>query len=673
MTPKKQISPVNKSATHAVSSGGNAYNHHGSLRSKLVLSLAAMFFVFLTADEMVRQQVVKPEFAALERDGAIRDAHRVLAAMNEKVAHLGDLAKHWAGRLELNGPTDGMEQAAGDAQQTQQHKRPSPDLAWAAVVDEQGAWRWLYLPDDSADRVRGEDGGGSPEFSLFQGNNSDRLAEIGRRCIESDADSIRGMTRVGDNSLMMFASAVIDSSGTSQPSQPTHENRRHLIIGRAIDQPMVASLKKQTQVDFSLQSIHNQDSKQPLTVWEADESILSVEFQLSNHDNEPIANVLVRVPREITARSSQATALARNSFIFCSVGALLLLLLLLQRIVIGPLVAIREHSDRVAERGFDTEPLVLPGNDEISDLASAFDHMMRRLGNAQTQLTEASGAAGRSQVASTVIHNVGNVLTNVNSLLDDAADRVECLRIQPLSKLADRLKQEDSGGAMLEATPDYLDGLAASLNADRDTISQLMKTLHDNIRHIHDVIRDQQQYTGPSVTPTVVVLRDVIGEAIGCCRSRLTQDSVEVDVSGCLEVEVRSDRSLLLQSVINVIGNAREALRQKTEGTRTLSILADVQGDMVAIIFRDNGIGMTPDTLQKVFDAHFTTRKTGCGLGLHFCANTLKRLGGSIHAVSDGPGFGATFVIEVPLAASTSPPSPIALDDVSIDAIGTIS
>jgi signal transduction histidine kinase len=79
-----------------------------------------------------------------------------------------------------------------------------------------------------------------------------------------------------------------------------------------------------------------------------------------------------------------------------------------------------------------------------------------------------------------------------------------------------------------------------------------------------------------------------------------------------------------------------------------LSIEVTPQKENVLILFRDTGCGMTDDTMQRVFDAHFTTRESGTGLGLHFCALTLKRLGGSISAFSDGPERGATFVVELP-------------------------
>ena len=626
------------------SSEESARDHHGSLRSKLVLSLAAMFFVFLTIDEMVRDQVIRPEFAALERSGAIRDANRVVAAMNAKVEHLCDLAKHWANRLHRN-PLD-REQV--ESSRDHQDRWSPENLEWAAIISSDGDWRWLHKSEGPSQGSDASD----PDRARF-----DAIAE---QCRRDRHTAVSGMTRLADSSLVMFAAVPIDGPREDQPPRGGEQNSpvkhpgeaaatRHLVVGRTVDQEMVVSLRQQTQVDFSLQTMRTHDPNKRLAIWEADEKTLVVEIQLTGVDEQELANVFVQVPREITAHAEHTTSMARNSFVIGAIGALMLLLLFLQRIVIGPLTAIRKHSDRVAEHGFNIEPLVIRGDDEIGELAEAFDHMMHRLGDAQTQLAEASRAAGRSQVASTVIHNVGNVLTNVNSLLDVVTDRVDGMRLAPLSKLADRLAEEENNGALMAATPKYLKGLATTLESDRETISEMMSTLHDNIRHIHDVIRDQQRHTGHDVQRDAVALIDVVNEAIGCCHARLRQDAIEVEVCGCLDVQVHSDRSLLLQSVINIIGNARYALREMDGEARKLEITAVREEGTIKVRFTDNGIGMTSETREKVFDAHFTTRGTGSGLGLHFCANAIDRLGGTIYAESDGPGKGATFVVELPL------------------------
>ena len=182
----------------------NPRDHHGSLRSKLVLSLAAMFFVFLTVDELVRQQVIKPEFAALERAGAIRDANRVMAAITAKVENLADLAKHWAGQLDPDNLAGEFESKpprnVANVRETSlgaNHSRWTPDnLEWAAIAFTDGSWRWLQRK----------------ESHTATDQDYSRLANC---CLESTEAVVSGMTRTADNSLVMFAAVAIDVDSDS--------------------------------------------------------------------------------------------------------------------------------------------------------------------------------------------------------------------------------------------------------------------------------------------------------------------------------------------------------------------------------------------------------------------------------------------------------------------------
>jgi signal transduction histidine kinase len=622
------------SSALSVSNEGDPHSHQESLRSKLVLSLAAVFLIFLMIDEVVRCRVIEPQFVALETAGAIRDANRVLGALNSEVEHLIDLGTQWASWIdesETVSPGSNRPVRIGESNPWAAQK-----LDWAALVTPDGSWSCL-----SCKTV--------VEYSsLASSDISGRFSMLVRSCQESKRPTWGGMTRFGNNSLVAFAVVALDDpsrdSGDPQP-------QRYFVVGRKIDDKTVAELHQQTQVAFTLQPPRTTDPTQKVVVWEANLATLMVEVQLTGMNDERLANVLVSIPRDVTARSRRATALARNTFVFGSAAALLILLLLLQRIVVGRLIQLREFSDRVAEQGFAAEPLKLTEQgDEIGQLAIAFDHTVGRLREAQTKLSKASQAEGRSQVASAVIHNVGNVLTNVNSLLNAATSRVDGLRIGPLDKLASRLQNNDSDEGLLAETPKYLEGLAGTLKTDQVAIREMLATLHDNIQHIHDVIRDQQQHTDTANTTSSVNLRDIVQESIACCQARLEQDMISVEISGQLQVDVRSDGSLLLQTMINIIGNARHAMQDVDPETRRLGIDVHTLEDesIVRIEFCDNGCGMTEQMLERIFDAYFTTRENGSGLGLHFCAITLKRLDGSIYATSDGPGQGSTFVMELP-------------------------
>ena len=111
----------------------------------------------------------------------------------------------------------------------------------------------------------------------------------------------------------------------------------------------------------------------------------------------------------------------------------------------------------------------------------------------------------------------------------------------------------------------------------------------------------------------------------------------------------------MLQTLINVIGNARQAILANESTVRRILITTERDDKKVMVKVVDTGCGMSDAVLHKAFDAHFTTRETGSGLGLHFCANALKRLGGRISASSEGDGTGSTFLIELPDAEPMNP------------------
>ena len=606
--------------------------HGRSLRSKLVLSLGAMFLLMLVVDEFVRQRVIAPVFAELETNSAVKDARRIMAALDVEHQHLQELDEKLVAHIDPE--THTLKKASNDVVR-------SPSISWLATIGENGEWKWLY------------------QRHVFSDEDCRSLAEYLSQMIQSgEQSSPRGLIRLPSRSLWMFAGTLIDEHEDS----PTY-----LIAGEAIDNALIRKIGQQTQVDFSIQ--HSISTVQPgnYEVWAADRSTMVVETPLCDHQANVIGNVFVQVPRSITVRSIASTAVARNSFIIGSVAALVMLLMMLQRIVVGPLVSIREHTDRITEHGLESSQLNLNVNDEIGELAQAFQRMTVRLSETRRQLADASHAAGRSQVADTVIHNIGNVLTNVNSLIESADMRVKSLRVDPLQKLATRLEGSGDDERMRARLPEYLQGLAAELGANQSELSELLETLSDNVSHIHDVVRDQRRHASNKKEKAVIKVADLLDDAISCCQAQLDQDGVQISVIADPDVCVESDRSLLLQVVINIIGNAGHAVEGSER--RDVRVVQSETEKTVQISVEDSGCGMTAETLDRIFEAHYTTRKTGTGLGLHFCANTMNRLGGQIRAASAGTGHGSTFVLEIPKTKEQLDKNQ--LDDTDLVRVGT--
>jgi signal transduction histidine kinase len=121
---------------------------------------------------------------------------------------------------------------------------------------------------------------------------------------------------------------------------------------------------------------------------------------------------------------------------------------------------------------------------------------------------------------------------------------------------------------------------------------------------------------------------------------------------------VQIDKHKLLQILVNLFENAKHACVEGGQAPKKITARIRRSGASgILIEVADNGIGIPPENLPRLFRHGFTTRKDGHGFGLHSGALAAKELGGKLVARSDGVGKGATFAIELPLRPPGAPSS----------------
>ena len=295
------------------------------------------------------------------------------------------------------------------------------------------------------------------------------------------------------------------------------------------------------------------------------------------------------------------------------------------------------------------------------------EHLERRvsertaeLEQAHRELLSASRQAGMAEVATSVLHNVGNVLNSVNVSSTLVADKLRKSKASGLAKLSTLLEEhapdlatfftQDARGKQI---PTYLARLAEHLAAEQATLVEEADLMHKNIEHIRDIVAMQQSYGRLSGIIESVNLADLLEDSLRMNATALSRDALQV-VREYEELPlIAVDKHKVLQILVNLIRNARDAcdLAKRPDARLNLRILA--HHDRVRIVVADNGIGIPQENLIKIFGHGFTTRKNGHGFGLHSGALAAKELGGSLTAESDGPGKGATFILELPVC----PPS----------------
>ncbi len=109
------------------------------------------------------------------------------------------------------------------------------------------------------------------------------------------------------------------------------------------------------------------------------------------------------------------------------------------------------------------------------------------------------------------------------------------------------------------------------------------------------------------------------------------------------------DRHKLLQILVNLVSNARQALLECGREDKQLTLRVEAGEQKLRIAVADNGVGIAPEHMSNLFTQGFTTKKNGHGFGLHISALTAGEMGGALTCVSKGPGQGATFILELPM------------------------
>jgi PAS domain S-box-containing protein len=279
------------------------------------------------------------------------------------------------------------------------------------------------------------------------------------------------------------------------------------------------------------------------------------------------------------------------------------------------------------------------------------------------QLIASSRRAGMADVASGVLHNVGNVLNSVNVSAGIIADRLRSSKAADVSKVSSLLfeNRADLGNFLThdprgKVIPDLLKRLVEAQAKEQETLLAESVSLSKNIDHIRDIIGRQQGHATVSGVRERLVPATVLEDALQINAASLAQRQIEVVKEFGEVPDVLVDRHKMLQIVVNLIRNAQQAMLAAERPDRRLTLGVGLNGDnTVKISVKDNGIGISRANLQRIFNHGFTTKQDGHGFGLHSGALAARDMGGSLSVHSDGPGTGATFTLEIPAAMEPEP------------------
>lgn len=275
------------------------------------------------------------------------------------------------------------------------------------------------------------------------------------------------------------------------------------------------------------------------------------------------------------------------------------------------------------------------------------------------QLLESSRLVGMADVASTVLHNVGNVLNSVNVSVDVVTNLLKQTPMNDVALIASMLEarkhdlgtylSQDQEGKQIVP---YLSMLAQAVTQNQSLVQKELDGLGRNIEHIRQVVDRQIDLARPGGTILEPVsFQDLMEQALAIHRSAFDSRGYEVEQRYDAIPQGMCDRHQVLQILVNLISNAKNAMDAIPGKRHRLTLQfgrAEDHKGFVRFQVSDTGVGIAPEHLGRLFTQGFTTRPDGHGIGLHSASLAAKNLGGSLQGRSDGQGRGAVFILDLP-------------------------
>jgi len=439
-------------------------------------------------------------------------------------------------------------------------------------------------------------------------------------------------------------------------------------------------------------------------------------FRQIKHNGEVMGMVHLRSTlghlRKILARNISILA----SLLLVSLAVAYLLMARLQRVITGPILGLTETAKAISQNNAYTKCLVDHGSDELGTLIESFNLMVdtiqesqaklieenaerrraeenlakhldqveeevekrtrelrqsnvslakevaerqqaeSQLRMTQKRLVESAHRAGMADVASEVLHNVGNILNSINVTTTRMSEIVAASKADALVRVAAMLdeRREDldvflSQDAKGKHIPVFLSEVSGLLKSDRERLAEMLKGLAKNVQHIKDTITTQQSYAKVSGMEEPASMEEIIEDALQINRAGLERHGAQLALELDALPPVQVNKQKVVQILVNLINNGKYALSYRKGADKVMCIRLYRPGeDSFRIEVVDNGIGIAQENLTKIFRHGFTTKKNGHGFGLHSGALAAKEMGGSLSVRSDGPGCGATFTLELP-------------------------
>lgn len=309
----------------------------------------------------------------------------------------------------------------------------------------------------------------------------------------------------------------------------------------------------------------------------------------------------------------------------------------------------------IRERNRQLEKQVAERTEELKEKNQDLEYTLKELERTKDELVEKAHKAGMADIATGVLHNVGNVLTSVNTsaaLIEETARQsklegliqANLLLRENIDNIEEFIANNPKGKNLLK----YYLKLEDPLKNERQNLLKQSERLNEKIDLINEIIAAQQTYAGTGIHAEQVLLDEIIDNALSLQAGSIERHNLEIEKDLRAESPVYVQRSKLIHVLVNIIKNAKEAMDGLKPGEKKIVIKSWQKNGKVYLSISDNGSGIKNKHMGKIFTQGFTTKKDGHGFGLHSSANYMNEMGGSIDVHQNGEVDGATFTLFLP-------------------------
>jgi signal transduction histidine kinase/Tfp pilus assembly protein PilE len=589
-----------------------------SLGGKLVLVLTLVGLIGALSITLLLASVITPSFNGLERRAVGAHIDRTDAALIDNARRVEKAVRFYGDSGEsyryLATPSRRFEDETLSPRSMANH-----DIQGMAFVSRAGAIALVRWLDPKTYRAK-EDLRAAFAAMI-------RRTDLGR--VTGERSSAVFYARLGDEIAAIGVARVRGSDGTGTP-------RGYVVMARPIDSRQIADLL-QLDARIDLAPVSAPDA---VTA----RSSIALAVPIRGADGRPVATTRFAIPRDVSL-------LGRRMLLLAVAGSTLLLLLLLMvlrrmigRMVLHPLRRVERHMQHVRASG-SLGPLEDDGRrDEFGSLGRSFNAMLRQLQDLREQIEVQSFALGRSESAVAVMHNVRNALSPISTILSQGIAQTPPVDRLLVERALSELEGDDVPIERRRRLAAFVEAAVSAETAAREAMRRELQIGRGAMAHVLEIIGQQQAqaHERPLLEPCDV--SEIIAH-----NATIARYSHDVSIAFSFPGEphrVLANRLILSQVIGNLIGNAAEAIAASGRDSGSITVAVEEKQETTTVAIRDDGEGFSADAAATLFQRGFSTRehKSG-GLGLHWCANSMNAMQGSLAISSEGVGRGASAVL----------------------------